>query len=70
MACKACGSELQEKFRSEIAIHLKQLSKPHVFVFPIILVCLNCGKAQIADDFVMPERELRSLTKRGDAATG
>jgi len=43
---------------------LKGLNKPTVWVFPEIFVCLDCGKAR----FVVPEAELRLLTK-GDAAT-
>jgi hypothetical protein len=47
-------------FNSEIAIHfpgLGGLKKPVVFVFPEVLVCLECGAAQ----FEIPERELRVL---------
>ena len=67
MPCKSCGSEKQ-KFTAEIAIHfpgLKGIEKPIVWVFPELLVCLNCGDAE----FVVPETELRLLAK-GEAATG
>lgn len=60
--CKTCGSDKQNKFRGEIALHvtgLKGLEKPIVWVFPDILVCLNCGRAE----FAVPERELRVLAK-------
>ena len=62
MRCKSCGSDKQGKFTAEIAIHfpgLKGLEKPIVWVFPEVLVCLNCGNAE----FVVPERELRVLAR-------
>jgi hypothetical protein len=64
--CKSCGSDNQCKFTAEIAIHfpgLKGIEKPIVWVFPELLVCLNCGNAE----FAVPERELRVLAE-GDAA--
>jgi hypothetical protein len=68
MQCTSCDSENVSEFKGEIAIHLpglKHLDRPPVWVFPDLLVCLNCGIAQ----FVVPEDELQLLTKR-DAATG
>ena len=65
--CKSCGTENQKKFTAEIAIHfpgLKGLEKPIVWVFPELLVCLNCGDAE----FAVPESELRVLAK-GDAVS-
>jgi hypothetical protein len=62
MACKTCASENLRQFTGEIAIHLsglKNINKPHVFVFPELVVCLNCGFAE----FAVPETELRLLTK-------
>ena len=62
VTCKSCGEEKQKKFTAEIAIHfpgLKGLEKPIVWVFPEVLVCLNCGNAE----FVVHERELRILAK-------
>ena len=67
MACNSCGSVNQEQFTSEIDIHFPGLSnarKSPVLVFPEILVCLNCGKAE----FVVPKDELALLAK--SAATG
>lgn len=67
MACKSCGSDNQSKFTAEIAIHspgLKGLNKPIVWVFPELLLCIDCGNAK----FTIPETELRLLAK-GDAAT-
>jgi PilZ domain len=57
--CKFCGSDEQKKLRAEIAIHVPDINKPHVFVFPELLVCRHCGKAE----FVMPEDQLRLLMK-------
>jgi hypothetical protein len=51
----------------EIGIHfpgLKNIDKPVVWVFPELVVCLDCGTAE----FAVPETELRLLAK-GDAAT-
>jgi hypothetical protein len=62
MACNSCGSVNQEQFTSEIDIHIPGLSnarKSPVLVFPEILVCLNCGKAE----FVIPKDELALLVK-------
>lgn len=67
MACKSCGSDKQNEFTAEIAIHfpgLEGLKRPIVWVFPELLVCLNCGNAEL----VVPEGELRVLGK-GDAAS-
>jgi hypothetical protein len=66
--CKSCGSDEQTKFTAEIAIHslgLKDFDQPMVWVFPELMVCLNCGNAE----FAVPESELRLLAK-GDAAAG
>jgi hypothetical protein len=63
--CKSCGSFNQSKFAGEIAIHfrgLKNIDKPAVWVFPEVVVCLDCGTAQ----FTVPETELRQLAE-GDA---
>jgi hypothetical protein len=62
MPCKLCGSVNQSKFTAEMAIHfrgLKNIDKPMVWVFPEVVVCLNCGVAE----FSMPEAELRLLGK-------
>jgi hypothetical protein len=67
MTCKSCGSDKQSKFIAEIAIHfpgLKGLQKPHVMVFPELLVCLSCGNAE----FTIHETELLRLLEKGDDA--
>jgi hypothetical protein len=62
MACNSCGSVNQGKFTSEIDIHFPGLSnvkKSPVLVYPGLLVCLNCGKAE----FTVPKEELALLAK-------
>ena len=69
MPCKSCGSVNQSKFTAEMAIHfpgLKNIDKPVVWVFPELVVCLDCGTAQ----FAVPEAELRQLAKGDAAAAG
>ena len=66
MPCKSCLSVNQKKFSAEIGIHflgLENIDKPIVWVFPELVVCLDCGAAE----FAVPETELRQLAK-GDAA--
>jgi hypothetical protein len=60
LRCKTCQSENQSTFTAEVAVHfpgLQGLEKPIVWVFPKILVCLNCGTAE----FSIPEKELQVL---------
>jgi hypothetical protein len=67
MPCKSCGSVNHSKFSAEIGIHfhgLKDIDKPLVWVFPELVVCLDCGNAE----FAVPEAELRLLAK-GDAGS-
>lgn len=59
-ACPSCGAVNQNRFPTEMAIHfpgLKNVNKPTVWVFPEVLVCLDCGVAE----FTVPETELRVL---------
>lgn len=66
MTCKSCSSENQRWFSSEIIVHfagLKNLDTPPVFVFPKLLVCLDCGFTE----FAIPEAEVRQLGE--DAST-
>ena len=58
--CKQCQTEHASNFNGEIAIHfpgLKGLDKPIVWVFPRLVVCLDCGFTE----FAIPETELRVL---------
>lgn len=69
LSCKSCGSRNLGNFPSEIAIHFpgrRNLSKPHVLVFPEVLVCFDCGIAQLA----IPEAALRQLTEGREAGAG
>jgi len=66
MSCKFCQSENQRILNGENAIHspgVEGLDKPIVWVFPRLLVCLNCGFTE----FVIPPAELRQLVE-SDAA--
>jgi len=52
-----------------MAIHypgLKSIDKPVVWVFPELVVCLDCGTAE----FAVPEAELRVLAKDDTVAAG
>jgi len=68
MACKKCSSEKQSTLNGEVGIHypgLKGLDKPIVFVYPKLLVCMNCGFTE----FAVPETDLRRLVEgAADAA--
>jgi hypothetical protein len=72
MSCKSCASVNQKKFSAEMAIHfpeLKDIEKPFVWVFPDVIVCLDCGMAE----FSVPKAELPQLEQaapqlQGDAA--
>ena len=60
MPCRTCGSNKRAEFPAEIAVHIpgpNHLNKPHLLVFPEILVCLNCGNAE----FTVPESQLGTL---------
>ena len=67
--CNACGSANQRKFTAEIGIHfpgLKNIHRPVVWVFPQLVICLNCGTAE----FEVPGAELRVLASGDSAAAG
>jgi hypothetical protein len=60
MSCLSCGSKKQAEFTAEMLIHfvgLKNIDKPGVWLFPELLVCLDCGFLQST----VPAPELRSL---------
>ena len=60
MLYKSCSSEKQRRFTAEIAIHYsgrENLEMPAIWVFPEILVCLECGNSL----FVIPETELTKM---------
>jgi hypothetical protein len=49
MACAICGSGNQTEFPAEVNIHLpdslRNADEIGVFVFPRLLVCLDCGSS-------------------------
>lgn len=60
MPCKQCASEKRGHFNGEVALHfpgLGGLSKPIVWVFPRVTVCLSCGSAE----FEVPQGEVTVL---------
>lgn len=60
MSCKSCTSEHQVEFGAEINIHIpgrEGLDKPTVWVFPKLIVCMDCGFTE----FAVPETELAGL---------
>jgi hypothetical protein len=60
MSCTACTSERQAEFGVEMNIHFpgrEGLGKPAVWVFPKVLVCLDCGFTE----FSIPKTELALL---------
>jgi hypothetical protein len=62
MPCKSCGSPSLCTFGGEVAIHFRGLAdidRPVVWVFPEIVVCLDCGIAY----FLIPDAELQRLTE-------
>jgi hypothetical protein len=68
MSCPLCASGNQGEFGTEMRIHfrgLKNLDKPIAWLFPIPLVCLDCGFSR----FTIPETELTSL-REGSATPG
>ena len=64
IACRLCASENQSSFPTEIAIHLPGLGALHVFLFPQVVVCMDCGFTE----FSIPETELPRLAKNDSSA--
>ena len=53
MACRLCQSEDQGTFSSEVWIQRagrNDLTKPAVWVFPELVVCLDCGFTEFQID--------------------
>jgi hypothetical protein len=68
MACKACGAECMQELAGELTASFPDISRstiPPIYVCQRVVVCLECGLAEM----VLPERELE-LLKRGRAASG
>jgi len=63
LSCLSCHSANQREFTAEINIHfpgMKGLDIPAVWVFPKILVCMDCGTGQ----FTLAEVQRKELTDR------
>jgi hypothetical protein len=68
MSCRICQSDNQRELGGETGIRskgLENVGKPAVFVFPDLLVCLDCGFTE----FLVPETELRQLMEIIGAGT-
>jgi hypothetical protein len=63
MRCKSCGSVNQRKLTAEMSIHFLGPKNIDVWIFPELVVCVDCGIAE----FAVPEAELLRLAE-GDAA--
>jgi len=59
MHCESCGSSNQRKFSAEIAIDFADINKPAVFVFPELVLCLDCGVAR----FIVTGADMQQLSK-------
>jgi hypothetical protein len=60
VACSFCTSSNQTEFPAEVGLHLPDLrdaDKRSVFVFPKVLICLDCG----CSSFMTPVPELEQL---------
>jgi hypothetical protein len=63
MSCPSCLSGKQAEFPAEMIVHFsgpENLDNPGVWVFPKLLVCLDCGVSR----FTIPEPSM-SLLKLG-----
>jgi hypothetical protein len=62
MTCLSCQSGQQAELSAEMLIHfpgLKNIDNPGVFLFPKLLVCMNCGFSR----FTVSETDLASVAK-------
>jgi hypothetical protein len=69
MSCMVCGSDKLTKYTAEMNIHLTglaNLNRPSVWVFPELLVCLNCGFSP----FMVPTAELSQLASATQISQG
>ena len=60
MSCRSCRSASLKMFSAEMGIHfpgLTNLDRPVVWVFPSLLVCLDCGFSE----FLVPEEQRANL---------
>ena len=57
MTCLSCPSAKQAELTAEMVVHFpgqEHLAKPGVWLFPKLVVCLDCGFSR----FTVPEAEL------------
>ena len=62
MTCAICASDMLQNFDGELAIHFsgrEGLDKPHLFVYPMLKTCLNCGHVE----FVVSDEQIEQLKK-------
>ena len=62
MACRSCASEKQQNFSGELSLAflaIEKLKNDPVYVVQKILVCLNCGFAEL----IVPNAQLEQLKK-------
>lgn len=60
MACTGCLSSNQVEMHTEINIHYSSLAypgNPGIFVFPTVMICLDCGVSQ----FTLKEEDLAQI---------
>ena len=60
--CERCQSRHKARFHGEVCIHVPSPEKtlPALFVFPELLICLNCGRIA---GFEISDQELAQLKK-------
>ena len=69
MACKKCSSRTLVEFPSEVAVHFPGRSGfdiPHVFVFPVLVVCFNCGFTEFGMSAEVLDQLREGTADRGD----
>jgi hypothetical protein len=65
MECRVCKSESLQKFEGELTASLADLKFLPVYICQSVLVCMNCGFAEL----LVPANDLQ-LLKRGMATLG
>ena len=53
--CKVCSSQNQTECKAEICLHYQAGTLPATFLFPTLLVCLDCGFTEFKIDEKLPE---------------
>ena len=63
--CSSCGSANVSHLIGEIGLHFRgfeNIKTPTLFVFPEVVVCMDCGLAR----FALGDRECRELVELGN----